>query len=104
MTPAYAEAQRRNYLKDTAQIDAFLAAPENHEILKLYQATVDEIELKIIAHRQEYQTFDRVMNRLADLLFMRDPVLRKHKKLTRMMLFYMYWNCDIGKVQHASAS
>ena len=34
-----------------------------------------------------------------DLLFNRDPVLRQHahKRLTRAVLFYMYWNCDIGR-------
>jgi hypothetical protein len=34
-----------------------------------------------------------------DLLFNRDAVLRQraHKRLTRAVLFYMYWNCDIGK-------
>ncbi len=36
------------------------------------------------------------MQYLAKLLFNRDPVLSQHKRLTRAMLFYMYWNCDIG--------
>jgi hypothetical protein len=83
MTPEYAKLQRRRYLKDTAQIRAFLAAPENQHILKAYETAVDEFELKI-------------MNYLVDLLFDRDPVLRQHKRLTRAVVFYMYWNCDIG--------
>lgn len=96
MTPEYAKLQRRRYLKDTAQIRAFLAAPENQHILKAYETAVDEFELKIIAKRKEYQNFDAVMNYLVDLLFDRDPVLRQHKRLTRAVVFYMYWNCDIG--------
>lgn len=103
MSDAYAKAQRRMYLKDTAQIRTFLAAPENLELLGLYESVVEEFELKIIAKRKDYQTFDEVMEYLVDLLFSRDPVLRQrtHKRLTRAVLFYMYWNCDIGKVDDA---
>jgi len=99
MSDAYAKAQRRRYLKDTTQIRTFLAAPENLALLRLYEAVVDEFQFKIIAKRKDYQTFDEVMEYLVDLLFNRDPVLRQHthKRLTRAVLFYMYWNCDIGE-------
>ena len=105
MTVEYATAQRQKYLKETAQIRTFLAAPENMELLKSYEAAADEFHLKIIAKRKDYQSFDSVMEYLLDLLFKRDPVLRKtaHKRLTRAVLFYMYWNCDIGEAAHASA-
>lgn len=104
MTPEYAKEYRRRFLKETPQIEAFLAAPENLEFLKLYESVVDEFELKIIANRKDYQTFDQVLNYLLDLLFSRDPILRqhKHKRLTRTVLFYMYWICDIGKEEDAT--
>ncbi len=103
MTAEYAKAQRRKYLKETAQIRAFLAAPENLELLHMYESVVDEFQLKIIAKRKDYQNFDNVMEYLVDLLFSRDPVLRQHahKRLTRAVLFYMYWNCDIGEANDA---
>jgi hypothetical protein len=103
MSADYANQLIKKYLKDTAQIQAFLAAPENIELQRMYVSVVDEFQLKIIAKRKDYQTFDDVMNYLLDLLFGRDPILRQHgnKKLTRAMLFYMYYNCDIGKVGDA---
>lgn len=103
MTPAYAKAQRRRYLKETAQIRAFLAAPENEEILRAYEAVVEEFELKILAKRKDHQTFDEVLEYLLDLLFARDALLRQrpHKPLTRALVFYMYWNCDIGTMADA---
>lgn len=58
MTVDYAKDQRRNYLKDTAQIQAFLATPENTDILRYYESATDEFQAKIIAHRKDYQTFD----------------------------------------------
>jgi hypothetical protein len=106
MTAEYAEAQRKRYLKETAQIKTFLAAPENDKLLQMYESVVDEFQLKIIAKRKNYQTFDEVMEYLVDLLFARDPVLRQqgHKRLTRVVLFYMYWNCDIGEVDDAKTN
>jgi hypothetical protein len=105
MSEEYAKAQRKKYLKETAQIHTSLAAPENLEILRLYESVVDEFQLKIIARRKDYQTFDEVMEYLVDLLFNRDAVLRQrtHKRLTRALLFYMYWNCDIGEVGDVEA-
>ena len=106
MTKEYARAQRRRFLKETSQIRTFLAAPENLDLLQLYESVVDEFQLKIIAKRKEYQTFDNVLEHLVDLLFGRDPILRQHphKRLTRAMLFYMYWNCDIGEVDDVEAN
>jgi hypothetical protein len=99
MTEEYATAQRKKYLKDTSQIHTFLAAPENSELLRMYESVTDEFQLKIVSTRKDYQSFDEVMEYLVDLLFARDAVLRQHphKRLTRAVLFYMYWNCDIGK-------
>jgi hypothetical protein len=103
MTPEYAKELRKRYLKDTAQIRRFLAAPENMDILKAYEAAAEEFQMKIIAKRKDYQDFDAVMEYLLDLLFRRDPILRQrqHKRLTRAVLFYMYWNCDVGSVPDA---
>jgi hypothetical protein len=105
MSDAYAREQRKNYLKETAQIHTFLAAPENIELLRMYESVVDEFQLRIISKRKDYQTFDEVMEYLVGLLFNRDPVLRQHahKRLTRAVLFYMYWNCDIGEVGDVAA-
>lgn len=106
MSNDYAKAQRKKYLKETAQIGAFLAAPENIELMRMYESVVDEFQLKIIAKRKDFQTFDEVMEHLVNLLFGRDPILcqHAHKRLTRAVLFYMYWNCDIGKVPDAAAN
>jgi len=106
MSAEYAKAQRKKYLKETTQIRAFLAAPENLDLLRMYESVVDEFQLKIIAKRKDYQTFDDVMEYLVDLLFNRDAILRQHahKRLTRAVLFYMYWNCDIGEAGDAAAN
>ena len=102
MPAEYAAHIQKKYLKDTVQIQSFLSMPENYELMKLYENIVDEFQLKIIAKRKDYQNFGEVMNYLSDLLSSRDPVLKKKKRLTRAMLFYMYWHCDIGRDEYAS--
>lgn len=105
MSAEYAKVLRKKYLKETSQIQAFLAAPENLELMRMYESIVDEFQLKIISKRKNYQAFDEVLEYLVDLSFKRDPVLRQHahKRLTRAILFYMYWNCDIGEVDDDTA-
>jgi len=104
MTPEYAKALRKRYLKETAQVKSFLSAPENEDLLRMYESAVDEFQFKIISKRKEYQSFDEVMEYLLDLLFNRDPLLSANKRLTRVMLFYMYWNCDIGEGENATTN
>jgi hypothetical protein len=103
MTAEYAATMRKKFLKETVQIRTFLAAPENLHLLQMYESVVDEFQLKIISKRKDYQTFDEVMEYLIDLLFSRDAILRQrnNKRLTRALLFYMYWNCDIGETGDA---
>lgn len=104
MSADFADELSRRYLGETARVGAFLAAPENAEILARYEATVEDFQLKIIAKRAGYQTFDDVFNYLVDTLVSRDPILsgRGRARLVRMMLFYMYWHCDIGRQPNAA--
>ncbi len=97
MTEDFAAELSRRYMIETQQIESFLADPGNAQTLSLYEAAVEDFQLKIIAHRQDHQSFDHVYNYLVDLLFKRDAVLARHKRLTRALVFYMYWHCDIGK-------
>lgn len=103
MTEEFAKALRRRYLSETYLIRQFLADPQNRHITAQYELACDEFELEIIAKRREFQTFDNVFQYMEKLLIGRDPILRTNKRLTRAMLFYMYWNCDIGKVPDADS-
>lgn len=97
MTQEYAKEQRKKFLRYAGQIYEFLSDPDNFKIRQLYESVVEEFQLKITAHRKDYQTFDKIMEYLRELLFNRDIILKRNKKLTRAMLFYMYWNCDLGE-------
>lgn len=96
MSETYAKQLRKNVLKHSKQIDEFLQNPENQEVYRCYQNAVSDFSLKIAAYRKDYQDFDKILTHLIDFLCNRDPILRKHRRITTLMVQYMYWVCDIG--------
>ena len=97
MTADFEVTLRNLYLKLTPDIRKFLSDPINEAFRASYQEAADEFNVKIVAKRAEYESFDNVFNYLMELLIDRSSILRSNKRLTRAMLYYMYWNCDIGR-------
>jgi len=86
----------KSKIAEMVQVEDFLAAPENEEYQKLYIESSEELSAKITALRRCEQSFDIVIERIIDLLIERDIDLKSNKSLTRMMVYYMYYHCDIG--------
>ena len=101
MSDSYSKVLLQRYSYLLKQIHDFLADPLNAEYRDLYEAVVDEIATKVAAHKGDYQSFDKLFEYLADLVINRDSMLSANRKLTKGVLFYMYWNCDIGEVENA---
>lgn len=80
-----------------SQIQKFLADPGNNDIRNLYVSCAEEFNLKILAHKEPHHTFDKAFGHIVDMLVRKDRVLGRNSRLTRAMVFYMYWNCDIGE-------
>jgi ABC-3C protein len=97
MSEDFAKILRQRYLSLTKQIDVFLEDPKNTDFQATYHEAAEEFSLKISEFQGEEDTFDSVFNYLIDLLIGRSPMLKSNTRLTRAMLFYMYWKCDIGK-------
>jgi len=53
----------------------------------------------LIAYRDPEQPFDQQLVTLQKLLFDRDSDLARSKKLTKLVLYTMYWNCDLGETE-----
>ncbi len=96
MSPEFADLLQKRYLGYANQIERFLAEPANSEHLRRYEDVVEDFEVRILAKRADHQSFDRLFDRLVEVLVKRDGVLSRNKRLVRAMLFYMYWHCDIG--------
>lgn len=106
LSDEYARLITRNYLKHFVVVEKFLADPLNGGAYASYRNAVDEFASKLAAHRGDFATFDKLLDHLLGLLIERDGDLRSHKRLTRMVFYFMYWACDIGATageEHAAA-
>lgn len=97
LTEDFASEIVKTYLPHFDQVKRFLANPINARILERYRDAASEFHEQLLAHRGEYDTFDQTLLRMQNLLFARDPDLSRRKRGTKLVLYYMYWNCDIGK-------
>lgn len=94
---------RRKYMPQFSDVKAFLAKPDNQTVLERYESAAHEFQEQIFVHRKQYSQFDDVLLRVCQLLFKRDGDLRKNRALTKLVVYYMYWNCDIGNSVAADA-
>jgi hypothetical protein len=79
-----------------SSIESFLKDPLNKKYLEAYDNTVFDLQAKISLKRSEYFEFQEIIEDLYDFVFAEFPGLRPKRKLIRVFLHYMYFNCDIG--------
>jgi hypothetical protein len=96
LTKGYYEFVQQDSLPHFAKIKAFLEDPRNEELRALYHDTADDLKAKIIKNRDRFATFDDVLLFLYDAIVEGNPNVRGRKRLVRIFLHYMYFDCDIG--------
>lgn len=84
------------HIKDFACIKNFLGDPQNKSFQDMYVNSSEEFNAAIIAKRNDFQKYDDVLQMVISLLIGRDSDLSKNRRLTRLIIYYMYWNCDLG--------
>jgi hypothetical protein len=93
----FAKMIRKDYFKDFPSVEEFLANPVNSDLVERYQEAAREFHEQIVAHRQQADDLGRLLVNLQRLLFERDGDLARHKRLTKLVIYYMYWICDLGE-------
>ena len=78
-------------------IRSFLIDTINEEYKELYYDTADEINAKINLNREDYASFESLIEDFFDYVVTNNKELKGKKRLVRVFLHYMYCNCDIGK-------
>lgn len=92
----YANVLKRK-MTDFYEIQTFLAMPENQTLQEMYIDSSEEIHAKICALKGDNHIFDNILEVIIDLIIMRDNDCKRNKTLTRVMIYYMYYRCDIGE-------
>ena len=90
-----------NVFKDSydkfERIKVFLEDPQNEDCKNKYQNTVSDLQAEIIINRDEYGAFEEILNHLCKLIFdSNNNRLLNNRRLIRVFLHYMYFNCEIG--------
>lgn len=93
----YFEFIIKNSLAYFHKIEAFLKDPANNKYKIFYENTVLDMNETVMVRRNEYHEFDEVLKVIYDYVMMNNfRELKDKRKLVRIFLHYMYWNCDIG--------
>ncbi|MDR0604327.1 MAG: hypothetical protein LBG80_08515 [Bacteroidales bacterium] len=80
------------------QITDFLSSPVNSNLKDLYEDTINELNAKITVRRDEFIEFENLLEEFYDYVINNDEnELKGKKRIVRILLHYMYRNCDIGK-------
>lgn len=97
---AYFDGVLKESIGDFAKIRAFLSAPINMDIAAQYADLVSELNAKIIIYRDQFYEFEKIIEDCYDYVVRKNSeALKTKKRLVRVLLHYMYSNCDIGKKQ-----
>jgi hypothetical protein len=96
LTDGYSNAILKK-LADFSVIEDFLSMPENEELQEKYMETAEELHAKICIYKKGRHSFDQVIENTIELILNRDNDCKRNKTLTRAMVYYMYYKCDIGE-------
>ena len=100
LSKEYFDSLFKESFSEFEQIKSFLEDPKNRKLKNYYGNTINDLQAKIAVTRKEYKTFEEIIEYLFDFIFENNmEQLRNQRRLIRVFLHYMYFNCDIGREQ-----
>lgn len=85
-----------NSLANFSSIRSFLEDPINKKYKEYYENTISDLQEVIILKRNDYGNFEELFHVLMNYIIDNNGDLKPKRKLIRVFLHYMYYNCDIG--------
>ena len=98
MTLDYAKCLEQ-YMPYIDFINEFLSDPFNERIKDNYNESLVELQPKIISYLSNGISFNKIFEDTFDIIKNKQNIQnleRRRKELIRTVLFYMFFNCDIG--------
>ena len=92
-----------DFLKDHSlqyfdEIEKFLRDPKNETYMKMYSNTVSDLQETITIERNNYNEFEHIIKHLIEYTVSNnEDKLKDLRKIVRVFIHFMYFNCDIGK-------
>ena len=63
----------------------------------MYHDAADDLKGKIITFRERFSSFDEVLTYLYDEIVNGSAMAPGQKRLVKIFIHYMYFDCDIGR-------
>lgn len=94
----YFEFIKSHSLQYFEEIEKFLREPKNEPYMKMYSNTVSDLQDIIIIERSRFNEFEHIIKHLVDYIVNNnEDKLKDLRKIVRVFIHFMYFNCDIGK-------
>jgi hypothetical protein len=94
----YFEFLKNHSLQYFEEIKKFLRDPKNETYMKMYGNTVSDLQAQIILERSRFTDFMHLVEHLvAYTVGNYEGEMKDLRKIVRVFLHFMYFNCDIGK-------
>lgn len=94
----YFEFIKSHSLQYFEEIEKFLRDPKNETYMKMYSNTVSDLQDIITIERSRFNEFEHIIKHLVDYIVNNnEDKLKDMRKIVRVFIHFMYFNCDIGK-------
>ncbi len=94
----YFEFIKSHSLQYFEEIEKFLRDPKNEAYMRMYSNTVSDLQDIIIIERSRFNEFEHIIKHLVDFIVSNNGAkLKDIRKIVRVFIHFMYFNCDIGK-------
>ena len=95
----YFEFLKNHSLQYFEEIEKFLRDPKNEPYMKMYSNTVSDLQDAITVERNRFNEFEHIIKYLVDYTVgNNEDKLKDLRKIVRVFIHFMYFNCDIGKI------
>jgi hypothetical protein len=85
------------------EIETFLRDPKNETYTRMYSNTVSDLKAKIILDRNKFADFMYLIEHLiVYTVENNEEKLKDFRKIVRVFIHFMYFNCDIGKLNDST--
>lgn len=96
----YFDFLKNHSLQYFEEIEKFLRDPKNEEYMKMYSNTVSDLQDAITVERKRFNEFEHIVKHLIEYTVgNNEEKLRDLRKIVRVFIHFMYFNCDIGKTE-----
>ncbi|MEZ0487007.1 ABC-three component system protein [Fibrella aquatica] len=96
----YFDFIKTNSLQYFGEIEDFLREPKNEIYTNMYTNTVSDLQELIILERKRFNEFEHIIKHLVEYVVDSNrQELQSLRSLVRVFIHFMYFNCDIGRVQ-----